>query len=391
MPSLTVVLGVVALGASPAAAAPAAPFDLRALERTRVLRLAEASLAEAPLTITATSSPRSAGGPHDYFSEGDYWWPDPENPGGPYLRRDGESNPTNFDGHRRALRRMSRLVPALAAGWLLTGDARYARHAARHLRAWFLDPATRMSPHLRYAQAIHGRSTGRGVGIIDTIHLVEVSRAIEALASAPGLSPAESRGVRQWFADYLAWMTTSPNGIEERDAKNNHGTCYVMQAAAFARLTANEARLAWCRERFRRVIVPTQVAPDGSFPLELARSKPYSYSLFNLEALSAAVELLTVPGEDLWRFETADGRGLRRAVAWLVPYVRDKRRWPFAPDVQYFDDWPMRQASLLFAGLALGEPSYLELWRTLRADSDVDEVVRNFFVRQPVLWVAPAR
>jgi hypothetical protein len=47
----------------------------------------------------------------------------------------------------------------------------------------------------------------------------------------------------------------------------------------------------------------------------------------------------------------------------------------------------MRQASLLFAGLALDEPEYVALWKTLPADSEVEEVVRNFFVRQPVLWV----
>jgi len=373
-------LALLAAGTPPA-------IDVRALERGRVLAAADAYLREPPVTVTATSSPRSSGGRHDFFSEGDYWWPDPANPGGPYVRRDGQSNPDNFVGHRQALVRLSRIVPALAAAWVLTGEARYSEHAARHLRAWFVDGETRMAPHLRYAQAVHGRFSGRGVGIIDTIHLVEVARAIEALEGAPGWSPSERGAVVRWFADYLRWMTTAPNGIEEREAKNNHGTCWVVQAAAFARLTGNEEQLAWCRERFKTVLVPGQVAADGSFPLETARTKPYGYSLFNLEAMAAAAELLSTPGDDLWRFETADGRGLRRAVAWLVPFIRDRKGWPFPPDVMYDDQWPMRQASLLFAGLACGEPGYLELWKTLPADSDVDEVVRNFFIRQPVLWV----
>jgi hypothetical protein len=270
---------------------------------------------------------------------------------------------------------------------VLTGEARYSEHAARHLRAWFVDPDTRMAPHLRYAQAIHGVSLGRGTGIIDTIHLVEVARAIEVLEPAPGLTKAERDGVLRWFADYLRWMTTDPNGIEEREAKNNHGTCWVMQVAAFARLTGNEDLLAGCRERFRSVLVPGQVAADGSFPLETARTKPYGYSLFNLEAMATAAFLLSTPRDELFRFETADGRSLRRAVAWMVPFIRDRKAWPFPPDVMYDDQWPMRQASLLFAGLAYGETSYLELWKTLPADSTVDEVVRNFFVRQPVLWV----
>jgi len=214
-----------------------------------------------------------------------------------------------------------------------------------------------------------------------------VARAIEVLEPAPGLSRAERDGVVRWFAEYLRWMTTHPNGIEEREAKNNHGTCWVLQVAAFARLTANEDLLAFCRERFRTVLVPAQVAPDGSFPLETARTKPYGYSLFNLDAMATVAEILRTPRDDLWRFELPDGRGLRRAVSWMAPFIRDRKEWPFPPDVMYDDQWPMRHASLLFAGFAYGEPGWLELWKTLPADSSVDEVIRNFFVRQPLLWV----
>jgi len=382
-------LSAAVLAGAAAVAAPSA-LDLPALERARVLTQAEAFLGDEPVTLTATSSPRSPGGPHEFFSEGDYWWPDPARPGGPYVRRDGQTNPDNFVGHRQALMRLSRIVPALAAAWVLTAEPRYSRHAARHLRAWFLEEGTRMAPHLRYAQAIHGRSPGRGVGIIDTIHLVEVARAIEVLEPAPGLTKAERDGVKRWFAGYLRWMTTDPNGIEEREAKNNHGTCWVMQVAAFARLTGDEERLAFCRDRFRTILVPVQVAADGSFPLETARTKPYGYSLFNLDAMATVAEILSTPRDDLWRFELPDGRGLRRAVSWMAPFIRDRKGWPFAPDVMYDDQWPMRQASLLFAGLAYGEPAWLDLWKTLPADSTVDEVIRNFFVRQPLLWVTSA-
>jgi hypothetical protein len=374
------------LAASWAAAAPA--LDLRKIERTRVIAAAEAYLAEPPVTVTASSSTRSAGGPHDYFSEADYWWPDPQNPRGPYLQRDGLSNPDNFDGHRQAMRRLSLQVPALAAAFQLTGDARYATHAGRHLRAWFVDEATRMSPHLRYAQAIHGRVTGRGVGIIDTLHLVEVARAIEALdGKSGGLAPAERAAVRQWFADYVQWMTTHEYGIAERDARNNHATCWVLQVAAFARIAARDDLVADSRERFKR-LVADQMAADGSFPRETRRTKPFAYSLFNLEALAAIAQLLTTPADDLFRFTLADGRGLRRGMAFMVPYIRSRKGWPYPPDVMYDAEWPMRQSSLLFAGLAFGEPGYLDLWRALPADSKVEEVIRNFFVRQPLLWVS---
>ena len=367
--------------------AQALPLDVRAIERTRVLQAANAYLADAPITITASSSPRSAGGPHDFFSEGDYWWPDPTNPGGPYVQRDGMTNPDNFVAHRQALMRLSVQAPALVAAWRLTGDDRYASHAARHLRAWFVDERTRMAPHLRYAQAIHGRFTGRGIGVIDTIHLVEVARAIEQLRGASAFPAKDDRAVTGWFADYLEWMTTHQYGIDEREAKNNHGTCWVMQVAAFARLTQRGDLLAYARDRFKTVLVPNQMAPDGSFPLELRRTKPYGYSLFNLDALATVAELLSTQQDNLWSFELPDGRGLGKAVAYMAPFIRDKGSWPLKPDVMYSDAWPMRHPSLLLAGRAFRRNDYLDLWRSLPPDSTVDEVIRNWFIRQPVLWV----
>lgn len=362
-------------------------FDLAAFDRARVLKAANQYLSEKPITVTASSSPRSAGGVHDFFSEADYWWPDSKDPNGPYIQRDGMSNPDNFVEHRRALMRLSVQLPALVAAWKLTKDKPYALHAASHLRAWFVDQRTRMNPNLQYAQAIHGRTTGRGTGIIDTIHLVEVARAIEILKDSSALSWTELGTIKQWFKDYLAWMTTSKNGIEERDAKNNHGTCWVMQVAAFAQLTADQKLLDYCRERFKTVILPNQIAADGSFPEELRRTKPYGYSLFNLEAMATICQILSTSTDNLFTFETANGRGFRHAMEYMAPFIRDKKSWPQKPDVMYDKEWPMRQTSLLFAGTAFNRPDYLELWKKLPADSNVEEVIRNFFIRQPVLWV----
>jgi len=372
-------------------------LDLRNIERTRVLRAADRYLRESPQTITATSSPRSAGGRHDYFSEGDYWWPDPANPDGPYIQRDGMTNPDNFVAHRHALIRLSLQVPALAAAWVITRDQRYADHATLHLRAWFVDSDTRMNPHLLYAQAIKGRVTGRGIGIIDTLHLVEVARAIAVLENAGALGAQVRQGARQWFEQYLAWMTTHEYGQAERDAKNNHGTCWVAQVAEFARYTGRDDLTAFCRDRFKTVLVPGQIAPDGSFPEELRRTKPYGYSLFNLDAMAIVAQILDADGSpsplatdrmraSLWTFETPDRRGIGKALAFMYPFIKDKSRWPHKPDVMYFDEWPVRHAALLFGGRALGRPEYVDLWKTLNADPAVDETIRNYFIRQPVLW-----
>jgi hypothetical protein len=358
-------------------------FDLVAIERGRVLKAADGYLSAAPITITAYRSPRSAGSKHDFFSEGDYWWPDPKNPGGPYIQRDGESNPDNFVEHRRAMIRLSLIVPALAAAFKITKERKYADHAAAHLRAWFIDDATRMNPNLQYAQAIHGRTTGRGTGIIDTLHLVEVARA----AAQIDLASKDLTGVKQWFAEYSQWMTTSKNGIEERDTKNNHATCWATQIAGFAWLTGDRELTNYCIDRFQTVLIPNQEAPDGSFPQELRRTKPYGYSLFNLDAFAILAQTLTTPAKNLWTWQLPDGRGMARAVAYMYPYILDKRKWPKPPDVMYFKEWPVQQPCLLFAGLALDKPEYLALWRKLKADPTVEEVLRNWPVRQPLLWV----
>ena len=372
----------------PPSGGPAGPaIDLRALERGRILPAADRFLAERPITVTAARSPRSTGGPHDFFSEGDYWWPDPANPDGPYIQRDGMTNPDNFVEHRRLMIRFATQVATLTSAYVLTGDERYASHAIGHLRAWFVDEATRMAPHLRYAQAIKGRATGRGTGIIDTIHLVEVARSARLLESSRSSTAPVARAVRAWFADYLAWLTTHEYGVAERDAKNNHGTCWVMQVAAFAQLTGDRSLLDFCRDRYKRVLVPEQMAQDGSFPLELKRTKPYGYSLFNLDAFAAICQILSTPSDDLWAWTTPDGRGIRRAVGFLYPYIKDKSAWPFAHDVMYFDRWPVRHPSLLFSGLALGEARYLELWSTLDASPATEEVIRNLPIRHPLLWV----
>jgi hypothetical protein len=380
----TFLAGCAALSAG-AAAEP--KFDITAIERDRVLRNAKKYLADKPVTVTAAQSKRSAGGPHDFFSEGDYWWPDPKNPDSPYIRRDGMTNPDNFVEHRNFLMKLSVQAPALTAAWKLTKDRRYSDHASAHIRAWFVDEATRMTPNLQYAQAIHGHSTGRGTGIIDTIHLVEVARAIPLLAQSGSLTAAAHDATKKWFAEYVHWMTTSQNGIEERDSKNNHAACWLMQVAAFAKVTDNRELLAWSADRYKKVIVPGQIQPDGSLPLEMARTKPYGYCLFNLEALSTLCQIVSESGDNLWKFSTADGRGIAKAIEYMYPYIRDKKSWPKPPDVMYFESWPMRQEALLFGGLAYNRTDYLHLWKKLPADSDVDEVIRNYFIRQPILWV----
>jgi len=368
-----------------AAAPAAAQLDsaaLARLERPRVVAAAERYLREAPVTITAFPAPKSAGGPHDFSSDGDYWWPDPRSPDSPYVRRDGETNPHNFVAHRDAMRRLSQIVPALVAAYVLTRDERYARQAAAHLRAWFVDEGTRMNPSLLYAQAIHGRATGRGTGLIDTIHLVEVARAAWVLERMGYNNPALP-GATQWFRQYLDWLTTHAYGNDERTSGNNHAAALALQVAEFAHLVGDTAQLSRMRRFFEDTLVAGQMAADGGFPRELARTKPYGYSLFQLDVMATLAWIL-----DDWTFTTSDGRGMRRALAFMYPFIKAKRTWPKPPDVMYFGQWPVRHPALLFGGVALHESRYLDLWKTLDPDPTVDEVIRNYPIRQPLLWLA---
>ena len=234
-------------------------------EAERILELAETFKKLAPITVTASSSSRSAGGKNDFYSEGDYWWPNPEDPNGPYIRRDGLTNPDNFTAHREAMIRFSQISGALASAYLVSGKAEYAAALIPHLKAWFIAADTRMNPNLLYGQAIKGVVTGRGIGIIDTIHLMEVAKAVQAIESSKLMVSADLVKIKGWFSEYLDWIYTHPYGIAERDNGNNHSVCWAMQAAVFADLVGNQEVLAYCREMYKTKLLPDQMAENGSF------------------------------------------------------------------------------------------------------------------------------
>lgn len=353
----------------------------------QILEEAAWAMTQQPETVTATVCERSEGGPNDFYSEGDYWWPDPENPEGPYIRRDGETNPANFIAHRLAMIRFSRVVGALASAYIVTGDDKYVEQAFRHVEAWFCNPATRMNPNLQFAQAIKGITPGRGVGIIDTIHLMEVAQGIIRMESSPAAGEEVVAEARGWFSDYLDWMRTSTNGLDELNSKNNHSVCWVMQAASFARLVRSEEVLDFCRARFTDVLLPDQMAPDGSFPREIERTKPYGYSLFNVDAMIAICRVLSPEGDGLWTFTTPDGRNIRSAVEFMYPYIADKSSWPHGEDVMYWNDWPVAHPSLLFAAVAYADAKYFELWKRLPHRIAPGEVERNVPIRYPIIWL----
>ncbi len=385
---LFTIIGLILVAKAPQIhASESVKFDLAAYERPRLIQEAESVISLEPKTIVAAANPRSAGGIHDWSSEGDYWWPNPKNPNGPYIQRDGMTNPDNFIAHRQFMLAFVRAFDALAAAYKVTADERYAEAAVKHLRAWFINPATKMAPNLNYAQAIHNKVAGRGTGVIDTVHFAEVALGIEVLRHSKALTAEDDKAVTQWFKDYLVWLQTSPNGTEEEQTLNNHGTCWVLQAASFAHLVNDQVVLAKCRTRFKQDLLPNQMAANGSFPRELARTKPYGYSIFNLDVMTSLAMVLSTPSENLMTYTLSDGRSMLKGVAFLAPYVADKTKWPKKPDVMYWNDWPVREPFLIFGALNTDNATWLDKWKKLDPDPTVEEIRRNLPVRQPILWV----
>jgi hypothetical protein len=362
-------------------------FNLNEIERSRVLKNADAYLNELPETVTTTFCDRSAGTNHDFYSEGDYWWPDEKNPNGPYIRKDGLTNPANFTTHREALIRFSQISGALASAYVLTNDKKYAEKLALHLKAWFVNQDTKMNPNLLYAQAIKGVATGRGIGIIDTVHLVEVTKAIHAIENSSVLSKTDLETIKLWFRNYLNWITTHEYGIAERDNGNNHSVCWTMQVAAFADLIKDTKTMDFCRNFYKTSLLPNQMDKDGSFPLELKRTKPYGYSLFNLDAMTSICQILSTKQDNLFAYTTPDGKNLELGIKFMIPFIENKSLWTFQHDVMYWDEWPVRQSSLLFGGIAYKNKKYIELWKSLKANVTTPEIIRNMPVRYPILWV----
>jgi Alginate lyase len=376
---------------APTALVAAPGFNLAAIEHDEILKEAAAALKQPPITITKYRAKLSEGGPHDFYSNGDYWWPNPNTSNGlPYIRHDGKSNPANFVAHRRCVVDLREAVAALAAAYKITGDDKYVTKAAELLKVFFLDPKTRMNPSLKYAQAIPGVSTGRGIGIIDTLQLVEVPLAIEAMEKSPAFPPEDLAGLKKWFRDYVIWMTTSKNGRDEAKTTNNHAVAFWLQIAVFAQFAGMEKDVAESQRRYKEVFVPKQMAENGSFPRELARTKPYGYSIFQLDNLCLLCQALSTPDDNLWDFQLPHGRGIRKAIAFLYPYLADKSKWladGHRKDVQSWDGWPVRCPALIFGGLAFHDQKYLDLWLKLPAKMPNDEIQRNIAISQPILWV----
>jgi len=275
--------------------------------------------------------PRMApsGDPHDYVSLSPYWWPDPEKEDGlPYIRRDGEINPERANYDVNKLGDFGNFVHALAMGYSVSGDERFAERAAEHLRAWFVNPDTRMNPRIQYGQFVPGRAEGRSVGIIETNRIRFVADSIGMIRASDAWSEEDDAAAREWYGQYLEWMLTSELGHGERTAPNNHGTWFATQAAQYA-LVSGRPEVTREMAESGKGRVQTQIEPDGSQPHELERTKALDYTCFNLRALIDLGTYGQKVGVDLLNYETEDGRSIEKGIAFALPYATEREEWPW--------------------------------------------------------------
>jgi hypothetical protein len=291
---------------------------------------ADAALARKPGSVMDKTTIPLSNDRHDYLSIAPYWWPDPANPAGPYVRRDGEVNPRrdtrSYD--RTSIGRMSGDAETLALAYYYSDDPRYAKKAAEVIRTWFLDPATAMNPNAMYAQAVPGRENGRAEGVLDTNAFQPVIDAVGLIGPSGALAPSEVTSLEGWFGRYVEWMLKSPTGREENAAKNNHGMWFdsqITQYALFARRPgiARKTVLAFPERR-----IAAQFDPSGSLPGELTRTRSFHYSIYALEPAYDVAEMASCVGFDLWNYADARGRGLRKATDFLAPYRGRQADWP---------------------------------------------------------------
>ncbi len=294
----------------------------------RLRKEADKAMLEGPFTVTSKQRVPPSGDKHDYLTLAPYWWPDPAKPDGlPYIRRDGEVNPeSRRDTDNVTLNAMANAVETLSLAYYFTGEEKYAGRAALLLRTWFIAKDTKMNPNYEYAQAVMGRNNGRGAGLIDSRKFIQVVDSVGLLSDSKAWTKQDQQGVQDWFRAFVKWLQTSANGKDEASARNNHGSWFAADLAAFSLFIGDESLTRQTVEAVKARIA-WQIEPDGQQPLELDRTRGMSYSLFNLNALLTVASIAEKVGVDLWSYRTKDGRSIRKALENLAPFALGEKEW----------------------------------------------------------------
>lgn len=280
---------------------------------------------------------------HDYMSMAPYTWPNPNSPTGlPYITRDGERNPELNEYDRNSLGNMCEMVVDLSLAYYFTDKLEYADKAAEQIRVWFLDPETKMNPHLTYAQFIPGvnENKGRSYGIIDVYSFLEMLEGVAILQQSKALTSADILNLQFWFKDFLHWLNTSESGLTEKRAQNNHSLAYDAMCARFA-LFANDIDLFnTILSEFPEKRLYKQIEPDGSQPLELSRTLGLHYPLYNIDHMLDICQMAGEQGKILYFKQSEDGRSIGKAIDFMASYLgKSQNEFPY----QQIHSWEVAQ------------------------------------------------
>lgn len=308
----------------------------------QLLKDADKALQFGPVSVMEKINQPPSGDKHDYMSLAPYFWPDPNKPDGlPYIRKDGQTNPEVKDyKDKEYMPKLCGVVYTLSLAYYFSEDKVYADHAARLLRVWFLDTATRMNPNLNYGQAIKGVNTGRGSGLIDTRHFIKLIDGIGLLQGSSAWKDTDQQGMKKWFSDFLHWMQTSRNGKDEMKASNNHGAWYDAQRVSMA-MFIDSIELAKKIVQNVQDRLDKQMDDTGRFPREMERTISLHYTSFVMEAFFNIARVSEKLGIDMWNYTSPSGKSLKKAFNALQPYFSGAKQWegqqikPFEYDEAY--------------------------------------------------------
>ena len=306
------------------------PPEAKAIAK-KIVKEADKRVGKPVITITENENLQASRDPHDYFSTARYYWPDPSKPGGlPYIRKDGETNPEHNEvSDEKKLNEMIHAVEYLSLAYFLTGQERYAEQTGRFLRGFFLDRATRMNPSMNYSQSVPGGAEGRGSGVIDSREFMRIADCLVLISKSPSWSDQDRSAMKAWWTEYAQWLQTSKIGLEEKKAPNNHGAVYDVQLAAVLVMAEKEDEAKKVLGESLPARLDSQITPEGKQPRELARTKSWSYSCFNLKNICKGAVMARSLGIDLWSHEGEGGRGsLRKAMLYLLPFLKNPDAWP---------------------------------------------------------------
>jgi len=281
-----------------------------------------------------------SGDKHDFMSMGKYLWPNPNTPNGlPYIYKDGQTNPNwSTYGDMDNIKTMATAVHKLVKAYRFTHQEVYAKKAAEFLRVWFLNPATRMNPNARCGESDPGKQEGAPGGVMYTMDLDNLVDDIAALEQSPSWTQDEKQRLHAWFKQFLTWLLEDKIALKESANQNNHGSWYDVEVVSIALYLGDNALAKTVLEQSKQKRIASMIEPDGSQPAELKRTRALGYTLFSVASFIRLAAFGEKVGVDLWHYETPDGRSIRKAIDFLLPYMDEKRPWPYQQIVPLSED-----------------------------------------------------